>query len=76
MATGSDVVVRALTRHKANPTRLLQLLREIQEELDWISPETEQEVAEGLGVPITRVQSVVQFYSFLYDKPRGRYRVL
>ena len=30
----------------------------------------------GLGVPITRVQSVVQFYSFLYDRPRGRYRVL
>ena len=33
-------------------------------------------IAGGLGVPITRVQSVVQFYSFLYDRPRGRYRVL
>jgi [NiFe] hydrogenase diaphorase moiety large subunit len=76
MTTGSDVVARALVRHKANPTRLLQLLREIQEELDWISPETAQEVADGLVIPITRVQSVVQFYSFLYDRPRGRYRVL
>ena len=33
-------------------------------------------VATALGVPITTVQSVVQFYSFLYDRPRGRYRVL
>ena len=25
---------------------------------------------------MTRVESVVEFYSFLYDKPRGRYRIL
>ena len=75
-AIGSDVVVRALVRHRADPTRLLQILREVQDELDWIAPETEREVAAGLAVPITRVQSVVQFYSFLYDRPRGRYRVL
>ncbi len=76
MAIGSDVVVRALVRHRADPTRLLQILREVQEELDWIAPETAREVAAGLAIPITRVQSVLQFYSFLYDRPRGRYRVL
>jgi len=27
-------------------------------------------------VPTTGVESVVQFYSFLHDKPRGRYRIL
>ncbi len=27
-------------------------------------------------MPATHVESVVQFYSFLYDKPRGRYRIL
>ncbi len=75
-AISSDVVVRALVRHRADPTRLVQILREVQEELDWIAPETAREIAAGLGVPITRVQSVVQFYSFLYDRPRGSYRVL
>ncbi len=75
-ATGSDVVVRALVRHRADPTRLVQILREVQEELDWIAPETAREISAGLAIPITRVQSVVQFYSFLYDRPRGRYRVL
>ncbi len=76
MAEMSDVVARALARHRGDPTRLVQMLREVQEELDWIAPETMRAIAAGLGVPITRVQSVVAFYSFLYDRPRGRYRVL
>ena len=36
----------------------------------------ERGVAAALCIPVTRVQSVVQFYSFLYDRPRGRYRIL
>ena len=71
-----DTVARALKRHGSNPTHLLQILREIQEETDWISPELEREIATALCVQVTKVQSVVQFYSFLYDRPRGRYRIL
>jgi [NiFe] hydrogenase diaphorase moiety large subunit len=76
MSGNGEVVARAVERHGSNPRQLLQILREIQEERDWISPETGREVATALGIPITRVQSVVRFYSFLYDRPRGRYRVL
>ncbi len=76
MSAIGDTVARAFERHGSNPTHLLQILREIQEETDWISPELAREVATGLGIPITKVQSVVQFYSFLYDRPRGRYRIL
>ncbi len=76
MSANGDFVARAVARHGSNPTHLLQILREIQEDSDWISPEIEREVAESLGIPITRVQSVVRFYSFLYDRPRGRYRIL
>jgi [NiFe] hydrogenase diaphorase moiety large subunit len=75
MAGESDVVARILPR-RADPTQLLQILREAQEELGWISPETARTIASGLGVPITKVYSVVQFYSFLYDAPRGCYRIL
>src|SRR5271157_4111581 len=75
MAAESDVVAQILWR-RADPTQLLQILREAQEELGWISPETGRTIASGLGVPVTRVQSVVEFYSFLYDQPRGRYRIL
>ncbi len=75
MAAESDVVARVL-RRRAEPTQLLQILREAQEELGWISPETARAIASALDVPVTRVQSVVEFYSFLYDEPCGRYRIL
>jgi [NiFe] hydrogenase diaphorase moiety large subunit len=71
-----DVVARVIERRRADPTQLLQILREIQEEFGWISPETARATATGLGIPVTRVDGVVQFYSFLYDKPQGRYRIL
>ena len=75
MAADSNVVAE-IVRRRAEPTQLLQILREAQEELGWISPETARAIASALDVPVTRVQSVVQFYSFLYDEPRGRYRIL
>ena len=75
MAAESDVVAE-IVRRRVEPTQLLQILREAQEQLGWISPETARAIASALGVPVTRVQSVVQFYSFLYDKPCGRYRIL
>ena len=39
MAAEGDVIARVL-RRRADHTDLLQILREIQEELGWISPET------------------------------------
>jgi [NiFe] hydrogenase diaphorase moiety large subunit len=75
MAAEGDVVAQVL-RRRTDPTELLQILREAQEELGWISPETGRAIASELGVPLTRIESVVEFYSFLYDKPRGRYRIL
>ncbi len=76
MSGKSDVVARVIDRRRGDSTQLLQILREIQEELDWISPATARSVAACVGVPVTRVDSVVQFYSFLYDRPQGRYRIL
>ena len=76
MSSKSDLVARVLDRRRGVPAQLLQILREIQEELDWISPETARAVAADLDIPVTQVESVVQFYSFLYDKPHGRYRIL
>ena len=76
MTSADEIVAAAVERRRGDPTSLLQILREAQEALDWIAPETVEAVAAQLRVPIVRVQSVLQFYSFLYDKPRGRYRLL
>jgi [NiFe] hydrogenase diaphorase moiety large subunit len=69
-------VVTRIVDHRRRAPLLLQIRREIQEELDWISSDTANAVAECLSIPTTQVDSVVQSYAFLHDQPRGRYRIL
>lgn len=81
MSTGvADAVAAAvdaaLVRHRRDPHYILQMLREIQEACDWIAPEAIDALQEELGLPRTKIESVAGFYSFLYLRPRGRYRVL
>jgi [NiFe] hydrogenase diaphorase moiety large subunit len=55
---------------------MVQILREVQEALDWISPEAIDLLEALLQVPRTKIEGVAGFYSFLYLQPRGRYRIL
>jgi len=54
---------------------LLPLLQEIQRKYHHISDIAMQVVAESLGIHPSEVHSVVSFYSFLDDRPRGRFVV-
>ena len=63
-------------RHGGLPTRLLQVLREVQDHLTWLTPETLEQVAEELGLSADKVRGVAEFYSFLYTDPRGSYDIL
>ena len=76
MQSFEDRLDAILASHRREPGQLLQILREIQAQTGWISPEIMGQVAAALCVPLTRVQAVVAFYAFLYDRPVGRYRVL
>jgi [NiFe] hydrogenase diaphorase moiety large subunit len=71
-----SVVSALLARHRHNPTRLVQILRETQEALGWLSPQTLAAIAAGVDLPLARVTGVAGFYSFFHTEPRGRYRVL
>ena len=53
-------------RHDGLPTRLLQILREVQDSLTWLSSATLNQVAEELGISPDKVRNVAEFYSFLY----------
>lgn len=55
--------------------RLLSILREVQRELRHISPPAQQTVAETLGVCVTQVRSVVEFYGFLSAAPLGKFDI-
>ena len=69
-------VAAAVERYNSDPLNLVQIVRDAQAALGWLSRETQGEIAERLKIPVNRVESVVTFYSFFYDKPRGAYRLL
>jgi [NiFe] hydrogenase diaphorase moiety large subunit len=57
-------------------THLLHILYALQQRLLHIPPEAVREVASHFGLPISQVESVVEFYSFFSGTPRGRYDIL
>ena len=47
----------------------------VQQEQGWVSPESEQEVAEYLGMPPIAVHEVTTFYNMYNQQPVGRYKL-
>ncbi|RZI40052.1 NADP oxidoreductase [Herbaspirillum sp. HC18] len=75
--TEVDQTVRTIVdRYGKNPSYILQILREVQEQLGWISPATIDSIEATLKTPRTKIEAVAGFYSFLYTEPCGKYRVL
>jgi [NiFe] hydrogenase diaphorase moiety large subunit len=58
------------------PTRLLQILRQIQAHYHYIPEAAIEQLSEILSVPRTQIVSVVEFYSFFHLTPRGQYELL
>jgi [NiFe] hydrogenase diaphorase moiety large subunit len=54
---------------------VLQMLRNLQLEHNGISDADVDELAEGLNLPRTKIHALIDFYSFLHRKPRGRYDI-
>ena len=71
-----EIVETVLARQRGDPSRLVQILREVQEALGWLSRETLAAIARGLRQSLAQVEGVAGFYSFFHTVPRGRYRVL
>jgi [NiFe] hydrogenase diaphorase moiety large subunit len=72
----AEAVSAAVARYRGDPNYILQMLREVQEACDWISPEAIDRLQVELSLPRTKIEGVAGFYAFLYSQPRGRYRVL
>jgi [NiFe] hydrogenase diaphorase moiety large subunit len=70
------LVRRVVARWRHDPTCLLQVLREVQEECGFLPPPALTLIARSLRLPLARVKGIAGFYSFLATEPRGVYRVL
>ena len=47
----------------------------VQQEQGWVSPESEQGVAEYLGMPVMAVHEVTTFYNMYNQKPVGKFKL-
>ena len=66
-----------ITKHKGQHGELLSILEETQllSEQKFLSEEILNHIALRTGVPLSRVYSVVTFYSFFNLKPQGKHTV-
>jgi len=69
-------VRRIVARWDHDPTGLVQILREVQEDFDHLPPPALSLIARSLRIPYSRVTGVASFYSFLALEPQGLYRIL
>ncbi len=65
-----------LALHRGDATRLVQILRDLQDGHGCLPPPLLTELARKLGISRARVEGVAAFYSFLHLEPVGHYRVL
>jgi [NiFe] hydrogenase diaphorase moiety large subunit len=74
--THSEYLDPILVRRQHNANDLLQILREAQEHYGHIHSDAIDYLSQKLKLPRARIEGVAGFYSFLYLKPHGEYRVL
>lgn len=72
---GQGLASRALKRHRADRTRLLDMLWDVQRGHGYISAEAVEVFAKGLNLSPYDVRETASFYHFFHDRPGGRYRI-
>ncbi len=75
MGSISDSVTKAVKKHGNDASMMLEIIRDVQDDLGCVSDETSAAIADGLGVSKSDVDGVVSFYHFFTREPRGKYTV-
>jgi [NiFe] hydrogenase diaphorase moiety large subunit len=71
-ATTHARVAQICDRYGNNPHRMLDILRDVQDDFRCISRDTMQTVAAKTGLSQVAVEGIVSFYAFLSLAPKGR----
>jgi len=62
-------------RNGADPSMLVGILQDVQEEYNYLPEDTLKRVAHTLNVPLSRIYGVANFYKAFSLKPRGRHLI-
>lgn len=65
-----------LKGHKAGMSSLITVLHDVQKELGYFSEDTAKSIAEKLKIPLSRVYSVITFYTRFSLTPKGKNTVM
>ncbi|MBQ9874628.1 MAG: NAD(P)H-dependent oxidoreductase subunit E [Thermoguttaceae bacterium] len=72
-ATGLAAATEVLEKNQYDPSRLIPILEQIQEKLNYLSKETITFVADALRLPPARVYGVATFYARFALNPKGKH---
>ncbi len=61
--------------YEAKESNLIQILHLAQAIFGYLPTEVQQFIAEQMNLPVSKVNSVLTFYSFFSTKPKGKYTV-
>ena len=64
-----------ISPHETQQSALIPVLREVQDNFGWLSPQSMEEVAVILDLPPTGVQNVATFYTMFFTEPAGKHIV-
>lgn len=62
-------------KYNSDPTRLMDILIDIQSELGYLCDPTIDEIAKSLNIPKVDVVQTISFYHFFAREPRGKYTI-
>lgn len=70
-------VDRELAKYPADQRQsaIIAALSIVQQECGWVSPESERDLADYIGMPPIAVHEVVTFYNMFNTRPVGRYKL-
>jgi NADH:ubiquinone oxidoreductase subunit E len=61
--------------YEGKESNLIQILHMAQAIFGYLPPEVQHFIADQMGVSVSKVNSVLTFYSFFSTKPKGKYSV-
>lgn len=61
--------------HRGQPSALIEVLHQAQDLIGYLPKQVLIAIAEGLGVSLSEVYSVVSFYAHFTTKPKGKYQI-
>lgn len=73
MAFERPALKRLVDKYSGQERSLIQILQDIQDKFQWVSPEAMEYVAEHLDIPLVHVYGVATFYRSFSLEPRGRH---